>query len=668
MLIAVRLVMAAASPNSRKGRFPWARAVWITLAIVLALPVLALIALAFVDWNNARGWIEARVAERTGRQLDIGGDLGVQPFSFHPRVHAEQVRFANAPWGDTRPMLEADNIDFRVSLIRLLAGDLVFTEVALGNATVFLQRDAQGLRNWILKKEEKQSERDDAPQIHRLTLNDARIAYKDAITDSDLVVNLQSTKDATYAVAMAAEGKLMGAPLKVKGGGGGLLRLMDTNAPYPLKLDGSYGDARASVEGTVTGLASLTALDANMSISGSDLALLGDALNITLPPSKPYRLSGRLEHQADEWRLSRFRGSVGKSDLNGDLVVATAGKNRPRPMLTARTNSRNLDIADLGGFVGAEPGKKESKQPAGKVLPHAPIRLERLRRMDADFKLVATRFQNRDKLPLDNLDATLKLDNGVLKLEPVVFGVAGGNVRLMVQVNARDSNKLATSGDVNFRKLHINKLIPGTEKLDQSFGAVDGRIKLAGTGNSTAAILGSANGRIDLFSPGGQISNLVMEYAGADLAEIVKFWLGGDQQIQLRCGVMSFDVKGGVASSNAIVVDTDDTYIGGEGTISLKDESLNLTLTPLPKDTSIVTLRGPLKVTGSFDDPKFGLEKKSLARKAGAAVLLALINPLAALIPLVDIGPGKDAPCQDLVKSVQSAAKESKPPAQPKKG
>ena len=29
---------------------------------------------------------------------------------------------------------------------------------------------------------------------------------------------------------------------------------------------------------------------------------------------------------------------------------------------------------------------------------------------------------------------------------------------------------------------------------------------------------------------------------------------------------------------------------------------------------------------------------------------------------------GKDAPCQDLVKSVQSAAKESKPPPLPKKG
>jgi uncharacterized protein involved in outer membrane biogenesis len=109
-------------------------------------------------------------------------------------------------------------------------------------------------------------------------------------------------------------------------------------------------------------------------------------------------------------------------------------------------------------------------------------------------------------------------------------------------------------------------------------------------------------------------------------------------------------------------VDTDDTVIGGTGSVSLRDETLDLTLTPLPKDFSILALRGPLRVTGSFADPKIGLEKKALARKIGASVLLALITPLAAILPLIETGPGKNAPCADLLGVVEAAARGGKAP------
>src|SRR3954471_23527878 len=115
--------MAAPSPTRR---FPIARAVWIMLAVALAIILAVVLAAALIDWNQARGWVGKQAAERTGRELVIGGDLRVHPLSLHPHVHAEQVRFANAPWRDPRPMLEADSVDFRVSLMHLLAGNLVF--------------------------------------------------------------------------------------------------------------------------------------------------------------------------------------------------------------------------------------------------------------------------------------------------------------------------------------------------------------------------------------------------------------------------------------------------------------------------------------------------------------------------------------------------------------
>ena len=76
------------------------------------------------------------------------------------------------------------------------------------------------------------------------------------------------------------------------------------------------------------------------------------------------------------------------------------------------------------------------------------------------------------------------------------------------------------------------------------------------------------------------------------------------------------------------------------GRVSLADETLDLRLTVSPKDFSPATLRTPVHVSGSFSAPEVELEKGPLGRKLAASILLGLINPLAALIPLLDPGEG----------------------------
>jgi uncharacterized protein involved in outer membrane biogenesis len=469
-------------------------------------------------------------------------------------------------------------------------------------------------------------------------------------------------------VAFDAKGKARGYSFSTKGVGGGLLSLQDESTPYPLKLTASIGEAAITAEGAVTGLTALAAVDARVSIAGRDIATLADALELSFPHTAPYKLAGRLQREGKVWSYRDFTGTVGRSDMRGEMSVDLATK---RPTLRGKLTSQLLDVADLGGLIGEKPGVPDEK-PAGKVLPSEPIDLKKLHRVDAHVTLAARKFRNRDKLPLDRLDMKIDLVDGVLKVDPLDFGVAGGKMTSRVAVDAR--KKVITSDiHTSFQSLRINQLVPGTDVLDESFGAVDGKVQLKGSGNSAAGILGTSNGRIDLVSRGGQVSNLVMEAAGADIAEIVRFFVGGDQQIELRCGVMAFNVKDGIMTSEALVVDTDDTYIGGEGAISLRDETLDLRLVPLPKDVSILSLRGPLRVRGTFGEPKIGLEKRALARKIGLALLLGLINPLAAIIPTIETGPGegKQAPCADLIQSLEAnikgGQKKAVPQAQQKK-
>ena len=622
------------------------------LAALVTLVVTLLVAVAVYDWNNARGFIASKVKERTGRDLFIG-DLQVHPFSLHPRVQIAEVELSNAEWGEQRPMIAAETVDFRVSLLPLLAGRVVFPDVTLGDAEILLQQDAEGRRNWVLKPEEEKT--GEPVQVGRLTVDRGRLAVKDAKTRTDVVLDVQTTSDAAYGVEFAARGAAKGYKFAAEGAGGGLLSIQDDATPYPIRIAATIGESKATFEGTVTGLVALAAVDGRATLAGRNLGALADALNLSFPDTAPFKIAGQLRREGNVWALDRFNGTVGKSDLGGTLAVDLGTR---RPTLKGKLHSKLLDIADLGGLIGEKPGEPDPK-PAGKVLPSEPVNLDKLRRVDANVTLTATRFRNADKLPLDNLDMRITLVDGVMKADPLDFGVAGGKVASKVAVDSRKDKALAVDIQSAFRQLHINKLVPGTDALDQSFGAVDGRVQLKGRGNSAAAVLGTSNGRIDLVSRGGEMSNLLVEVAGLDGAEILKFFVGGDKEIQLRCGIAAFKVKDGVMVSEAFVIDTDDTYIGGEGTISLRDETLDMKLTPLPKDVSILSLRGPLRVRGTFAEPKPGVEKRSLARRVGAAVMLGLVNPLLALLPTIETGPGKDksAPCGELIQSLQANIK-----------
>jgi uncharacterized protein involved in outer membrane biogenesis len=630
-------------PRSRASR-------WLlgALGVFVALIAGALIALALFDWNHARGWIAEKVKERSGRDLVIG-DLDVRPFSLHPRVQARDVRLSNTEWGDETPMIEADSVEFSIGLLSLLRGRVVFPEVTLGEASVLMQRDGEGRRNWVLNREEEKT--GEPVQIGRLTVNKGRLAFKDAITDSNLTLGIQTIPDDKYGVEIAAQGKAKGYRFKAAGRGGGLLSLVDQSQAYPVELNADIGEAHATFDGTITGLAGLEEIDGRFTLAGRNLSTLGDAIRLAFPDTRPYKIGGRLVRSGEVWRYDEFRGTVGESDLRGNFKVDMEPQ---RPMMEAKLHSNLLDIADLGGFVGGKPGQTDRTEP-GKVLPAETISVEKLRRMDANVTLAASKFRNRDKLPLDNLNARLTLADGLLKFDPVDFGVAGGKMANRAAVDAR-AQPVVVDLDSRFQKLHLGQLVPGAKVVEESVGALDGRLQLKGTGTSMAAVLGSANGRVDLVSGGGEVSNLLLEFGGADIGEIIGFLVGGDRKVELRCAAMAFSAKDGIMSSEAIVIDTDDTYFGGKGSVNLKDETLDLTVTPLPKDMSILALRGPLKVTGTFEDPKVGLEKAALARRIGAGILLGLIHPLASLLATVETAPGRrvKAPCVDLVQSLQA--------------
>jgi uncharacterized protein involved in outer membrane biogenesis len=97
--------------------------------------------------------------------------------------------------------------------------------------------------------------------------------------------------------------------------------------------------------------------------------------------------------------------------------------------------------------------------------------------------------------------------------------------------------------------------------------------------------------------------------------------------------------------SRAMAFDTSDTIIVGKGEVDLRDESLDIELRPRPKDRSILALRSPLHIGGSFADPSFRPDFARLGLRGAIALALGSIAPPAALLATLELGPGEDSEC-----------------------
>jgi AsmA family protein len=125
--------------------------------------------------------------------------------------------------------------------------------------------------------------------------------------------------------------------------------------------------------------------------------------------------------------------------------------------------------------------------------------------------------------------------------------------------------------------------------------------------------------------------------------------LKGDQPIEIRCAIADFAVKDGMAQTNAFVFDTAVTNVTGSGSINLKTEEMDLTLRPQPKDSGIGSLRTPLHIRGTFSEPQVGPDMGKLAARGGGALVMGILNPLLAILPLIQEGKGKDSNCGQLI-------------------
>ena len=609
----------------------------------------------FFPWDVLRQPINHYVSEQLGRQFEITRRLSVN-LGTTITVSLDGLEIANPDWANEPYLVKAKAADFDIRLWPLLFGKIDLPRLVLTEPQIGLQLEPDGRRSWVLSRDT--ADVSAAPSIGTLSVNEGSLKYRASESGVDVTALFSTAEQdaALLPLRFQVSGKLKNETFTASGRTGGVLALSrDVKGLFPLEVSAQSGKTNLKVKGSIENIFDFAGLQMSFDMQGRNLDELFKFSGVVLPSTPPYKLRGQLSKQGNVWSASQMTGTLGNSDISGALAFDTSNST---PLLTGKVQSKVLDFKDLAPVIGlpltstsatkksvpTEVAKAVPTLSGAKVIPTAKLDFQRLKSMNADVIYSALDVRNVDQLPLEKGSVHVKLNNGILQLNPLAISVAGG---LLVGSMTIDVNVVPAAFKTLFdlRNVQLNRLFPSIQNTKSSLGKISGKIDLQGRGNSMAQMLGSANGDVAVLMGKGEISNILMEFLGLDGGEVIKFFLRGDRNIQLRCAAAAFEVKQGLMRSKVIVLDTSDTVINGTGQISLASETLELTLKPEPKDKSILSLRSPLKIGGTFAAPTAGPDKTALAGRAGLAIALGIVNPLLALLATIETGPGQDANC-----------------------
>ena len=629
------------------------RARRIAIAGIGVVVVLALL-VAFFPWNLLRGPVASYASDRLHRAVEIER-LDVN-LGWTTRVQLDGVTVGNAPWSPTQPMATFPSIVITFGMPSLFR--LTPDTARLVQPDILMERNADGAANWDFD-----GGGGAGAHIGAIDVDRGIIRYRDATIPAVFDTALQTvaaTNDAPQTLQYAGRGTWRGEPFEIEGRSQGLTELRNVDAPYHLVLNARAGRTVVAFDGTVVP-AKLQNVKGALHIKGPDLSRLYPFVPSPLPWTPPYDLAGDLSHENAQWMFRGIKGTVGDSDLAGDFTIDQSSR---RALTIADLSSRKFNYKDLGGFIGLPPGeparavktgeqKQEQQKRAAtyRVLPDKPFDLVKLRDHDVDLKFKGKSVK-WGAVPIDNLATHMTLKGGVMRFDPLDFGIADGHLVSDITLDATGRVPSAKA-EIEARNLELKRIFPQLASPRGSAGRFGARAHFTTKGNSVAEMFAAADGEAAVAMRGGEASTLQLVLTNLDLARAAQLLIGGDETAAISCAVAALHAKDGVMTPDLLVVDTEAELITGSGSIDFRNEKYDLHLKADSKKPSPLALKGPIVIGGTFGTPAIHPSLGPVIARIGAAVGLGVVAPPLALLPLIDLGDAPDADCRALYQDAR---------------
>ncbi|HXP71289.1 MAG TPA: AsmA family protein [Candidatus Dormibacteraeota bacterium] len=537
---------------------------------------------------------------------------------------AERVTIGSPPWASHGNTAEVGKITVVFAAPRL-GQALVIERLQIEDATLHLFRDVTGHANWQLRNPDQ-----NAPRalivIRSLSMTDAHVLLEDAQRhrqfDGTVSAGDADGPQGEQPLRIEGKGQLNGRPVNFEITGDAL-RTASRAQHYAFKFSEHSSGSHLVAKGFLHQGFDLRTYDATFEASGADLRDMFYLTGTKLIDTGSYHLSGSLARHGYTSSFTDLTVKSGQSDLHGSVSIDSA---KGQLNVDADLNSQFLRLADFGLRAAGRDPEPVSNQLLSRAAPDPAALL----RGKAAVQFRAVRVE-AGRTILSDLAVTLTNDHGELTITPVSAQIMGGRLSAEIKIDARkEIPAVHLEARINDMQLgQYPRKDPGPPAIEGSLAV---RINLTGQGKSLHDAAASADGTVVASLPSGKLRDSLAELTGIDLRGLGLLLAKDKKEVQVRCGIASFQAHDGTLTAKNFVLDTEPVLIAGEGFIRLETETLDLILRGYPKHVRFFQLRSPIVIHGTLKSPSVGIQAHD------------------SKLVLMDPGKAKDADCESLLQ------------------
>ena len=336
----------------------------------------------------------------------------------------------------------------------------------------------------------------------------------------------------------------------------------------------------------------------------------------------------RIDLKADGQKLSLnpLAAKVDDSQINANIGITRF--NNP-----IYSFNLNIDKLDADKYI------TKSDQPAAKSSGDTPIDLSALKKLNAsgEAKIGWLKLAN---VKTQNVNIGLKAADGVATVSPFAANLYQGSMDGSLKVDARGTPSITFRQDM--KNIAIGPLLVDAINNDMLDGKGTLNVDVSTSGNSVNALKKALAGKANVNLADGAIKGVDIPGTIRDIKSKVNIFkdkssLGADQKKKTDFSELtaSFDIKNGVAHNEDLAMKAPILRLAkgdSRGDIDIGNETINY----LAKPTVVKSLKGqggadldslaglsiPVKITGTFSAPKYGMDFAAIGAAMAKSNLL----------------------------------------------
>ena len=650
----------------------------IVSSIIIILAIGGYVFVRNFDLNRYKSYIEDIVNRETGRTLKMNGEakLGI---SFIPTLVINDVELSNPEWAVNPQMVKLQKLEIKAAILPLLKGRIVIDKLILQQPEIYLETAADGQKSWEFTQMQSNSKAAAAGGRKEQKVKSGGTMAAAA----GLVAKQVELQNGIVSYFDAKSGKTTQVLINDIN-----LEIPEQDGPFNLNVDAELdgqkivaeieADNLASLlnEGRLNFVAEVKALQVSAALTGA----VEDVLE-----SPRYAVEGNIYNPAGNFGAPetslemRVDGDVYSADINiqnlsvaTNVITGTASVDwsKSRPQVKADLNTPSFDVNSLKAKAVSSlvPFSLIKEAQALEMVPNDKIPYEYLNMVDAVLNVKAGKLMLADGVNLTDVVLAARLQDGVLDVSKLDFGLGSGEITATAAVNAATQAvklNLRSSG-LKLQDLHA-PLATGANGSMQilSGGSLDIMADLQSSGATYRRLSENLDGQVIAIVDKSEIKTGRLEWLASNIftkiLQLLKVDTNKNTNMDVACAVVRADFgKGQATFPSGIVFNGSKLQVVGSGSINLVNDKINFTIAPtlnkLADGNIAQALASFVKLEGTLEKPKVGIDTHS-----ALTTIVGTVASGGAYLGSEILLNGSDSPCYTALAGTTYTSRFPKP-------